>query len=281
MRFPGTRRCGGCFLLAIDRQRRTFTRIAAVLHHSAGPEATCHPASDAASGSEGSVQRWLALHRLMARMPCNSLLMSVTAWAMRSPFSCTTLTRTVLLPLRSCRATPPPKAWAGSGPPRALIALVEKAQIEVPPVVNEGDEIGHEAAGRKLAGGEAVPSPLVLEFFKTVFHIRTVPIVLGHGLGGKARASREVTSTAILRSTAWLVHPNWHRLRAAATLGGHCSGATARRFHRDAGRIFKHKNTAPHAGPAREPDRAFQRPPNHRRNPATPCPGASCARSDL
>ena len=40
----------------------------------------------------------------------------------------------------------------------AVVAFVVKAQIEIPPVVNQGDEVGHEAAGRELAGGEAVPS---------------------------------------------------------------------------------------------------------------------------
>ena len=45
---------------------------------------------------------------------------------------------------------------------------VIKAQVEVPPVIEEGDKIGHEPAGSQFAGGIAAPAPLIFEFVKTI-----------------------------------------------------------------------------------------------------------------
>jgi len=68
----------------------------------------------------------------------------------------------------------------------AVVLFVVKAQIEIPPVVKERDEVSHQSARRKFARGKAIPSPLVLEFVKDVFGVGAVAVVLGHDLGGKS-----------------------------------------------------------------------------------------------
>jgi hypothetical protein len=66
-----------------------------------------------------------------------------------------------------------------------VVFFVVEAQIEVPPIVKQSHEVGHESAWRELAGSKAVPAPLVFEFVKTVFRVGPVAVMLGHDLGGK------------------------------------------------------------------------------------------------
>lgn len=49
-----------------------------------------------------------------------------------------------------------------------MVFFVVEAQVEIPPVVNQRDEIGHQSAGGEAARGVAVPAPLVLEFTEAV-----------------------------------------------------------------------------------------------------------------
>ena len=49
---------------------------------------------------------------------------------------------------------------AGDG--LAVVGAIVQPRIEVPPVVNQRHQVGHEAARLELLGGEAVPAPLVL-----------------------------------------------------------------------------------------------------------------------
>src|ERR1035437_8071193 len=58
-----------------------------------------------------------------------------------------------------------------------VVFFVVEAQIEVPPVVKQGDEVGHDPAWRELAGSKAVPAPLVFEFVKAVFRIDRKSVV--------------------------------------------------------------------------------------------------------
>ena len=67
----------------------------------------------------------------------------------------------------------------------AVVLFIVEAQIKIPPVVKQGNEVGHEPAGRELARCEAVPASLVLEFVKRVFGVGAIAVVPGHGLGGK------------------------------------------------------------------------------------------------
>ena len=67
----------------------------------------------------------------------------------------------------------------------AVMPFVIEAQIEVPPVVKQGDEVGHESAGREFARGEAAPTPLVFEFVKAVFRIGAVAVVFWYTDGGE------------------------------------------------------------------------------------------------
>lgn len=64
-----------------------------------------------------------------------------------------------------------------------VVLFVVEAKIEVPPIVKQGDEIGHEPTGAELARGEPVPSPLVFEFVEAVFGIGAVAVVFGDHLG--------------------------------------------------------------------------------------------------
>ena len=46
----------------------------------------------------------------------------------------------------------------------AVMLPIKEPDVEVPPVVNQRDEIGHDPAGSQALGGEAIPAPLVFEF---------------------------------------------------------------------------------------------------------------------
>ena len=50
----------------------------------------------------------------------------------------------------------------------AVMVAVIEPRVEVPPVVEERDEVGHEPAGGQLVRRIAAPAPLVLEFVKAV-----------------------------------------------------------------------------------------------------------------
>ena len=50
----------------------------------------------------------------------------------------------------------------------AVVFAIIKPQVEVPPVIEEGDEAGHHPAGSQFARGVTAPAPLVFEFVETI-----------------------------------------------------------------------------------------------------------------
>ena len=58
---------------------------------------------------------------------------------------------------------------AGDG--LAVMGAIVQPRIEVPPVVDQRHQVGHEAAGLELLGGVAVPAPLVFEFVVDILRI--------------------------------------------------------------------------------------------------------------
>ena len=67
----------------------------------------------------------------------------------------------------------------------AVVSFIVKTQIEIPPVVKQGNEVGDQAAGGKATRGVAAPSPLVFKFIEAVFSIASVTVIFGHDGGGK------------------------------------------------------------------------------------------------
>ena len=92
--------------------------------------------------------------------------------------ACELATRSVVCPAWRLRS-----AMAESSSGRLVIGLQMPVQFgqaheQVPPVVNERDEAGHELAARQIAGGEACPAPLILQFVEGVFAVRPIAIEL-------------------------------------------------------------------------------------------------------
>src|SRR4051794_38928615 len=56
-----------------------------------------------------------------------------------------------------------------------VLGIVEP-HVEVPPVVDECDQVGHQPTGGKLSRGKAIPTPLVLEFVVDVLRVRTLAV---------------------------------------------------------------------------------------------------------
>src|SRR5215203_4675808 len=56
-----------------------------------------------------------------------------------------------------------------------MLGIVE-THVEVPPVVDERDQIGHQPTGAELSRGEAIPTPLVLEFIVDVLRVRSLTV---------------------------------------------------------------------------------------------------------
>jgi hypothetical protein len=97
---------------------------------------------------KSSAQRSGILHcSAMEWKRCKVLLTCVMAAVIRSLFSCWTLTLTVRWPpMRMSRPTPLNRAGA-TGDGFAVMIAVVKAGVEVPPVVDQRNQVGHEAAG--------------------------------------------------------------------------------------------------------------------------------------
>ena len=66
----------------------------------------------------------------------------------------------------------------------AVVVSVEHSRVEVPPVVDDGDEVGHQAAGGEFLGDVAGPAPLVFEFVIDVFGVGSFAVEPRHGDGG-------------------------------------------------------------------------------------------------
>jgi len=62
-----------------------------------------------------------------------------------------------------------------------MLAGLEQAVVERPPVVGQRGLMGGVLAGSMVVGGEAGPAPLVLEFVEGVFRVTTLPIKGGKG----------------------------------------------------------------------------------------------------
>jgi hypothetical protein len=62
-----------------------------------------------------------------------------------------------------------------------VFVRIREAQKEIPPVINQGHHAGHEAAAFEIMGGEATPSPLILQFIEIVLGVRALAIELGCG----------------------------------------------------------------------------------------------------
>lgn len=79
----------------------------------------------------------------------------------------------------------------------AVMPVIVKPHIQVPPVVEQGDEVRHDAARREFVRRVATPAPLIFEFVVVVLSVATISILLGHAEGGIATLSNEVINTAI------------------------------------------------------------------------------------
>ena len=62
-----------------------------------------------------------------------------------------------------------------------MLAGLEQAVVERPPVVGQRGLMGGVLAGSMVVGGEAGPAPLVLEFVEGVFRVTMLPIKGGEG----------------------------------------------------------------------------------------------------
>ena len=62
-----------------------------------------------------------------------------------------------------------------------MMLSVVKTYVEVPPVVDQRDQIGHQSAGSQLLRREAVPTPLVFELIVDVLRIGSFPIKTRQG----------------------------------------------------------------------------------------------------
>src|SRR5580693_2023597 len=62
-----------------------------------------------------------------------------------------------------------------------MMVSIVKTDVEVPPVVDQRDQIGHQAAGSQLLRREAVPTPLVFELIVDVLCIGSFPIKTRQG----------------------------------------------------------------------------------------------------
>ena len=71
-----------------------------------------------------------------------------------------------------------------------MLVGIGESHEEIPPVVDKRHHAGHEAAAFEIVGGEATPTPLVVQFIKIVFGIRSIaverngPQFLDTSLGG-------------------------------------------------------------------------------------------------
>src|ERR1700756_3850860 len=60
----------------------------------------------------------------------------------------------------------------------AMMIGVSQTDEQIPPVEHQRDAAGHQAAALEVAGREATPAPLVLQFVETVLAISTIAIEL-------------------------------------------------------------------------------------------------------
>ena len=65
-----------------------------------------------------------------------------------------------------------------------MFPIVEP-DVEVPPVVDERHQVGHEVAGRELLGGEAAPTPLVFELVVDVLRVGALAVEARDRHGGE------------------------------------------------------------------------------------------------
>src|ERR1700731_755917 len=70
--------------------------------------------------------------------------------------------------------------WA-TGDRLAVMVRIGQTHEEVPPVEDEGDNACHDPAARHVMGGEAAPTPMVLQFVEAVLTIAAVAIELTDG----------------------------------------------------------------------------------------------------
>ena len=64
-----------------------------------------------------------------------------------------------------------------------VVVGVLKPRVEMPPVANQGDHVGHQLAWADRLRGEAVPLPLIFEFVVDLFSVGSLSIQPGQGFG--------------------------------------------------------------------------------------------------
>jgi hypothetical protein len=61
-----------------------------------------------------------------------------------------------------------------------MVGMIVEPCVEVPPVIEQGDEVGYKSARGEGFGSVAIPAPLVLEFVVDVFRIGSFAIEPGN-----------------------------------------------------------------------------------------------------
>src|SRR6201988_3628498 len=67
----------------------------------------------------------------------------------------------------------------------AVMLRIVKPHIQVPPVVDQRHQVGHQSARREFSSRKAIPSPLVFELIINVFRVRSLAIESCDGFGRK------------------------------------------------------------------------------------------------